>query len=182
MALDTPARIAIVRAGPTGLEAALYARFLGYDVEIYEQADVAAAVRVVAHQLMPTSSRGPHRLVSLHFRLKETGSNCPPRRHRSLRTLARKLSSSSFSSPISCKGASTRDSCRGRPWSDDCRMGSLFKPLQRTTRNKLLPTPRRTTKANQKLKKMLIPTTSKKSSPWSWRSQVRINGDSGGRT
>jgi hypothetical protein len=41
MAIDTPARIAVLGAGPLGLEAALYARFLGYDVDIYERGDVA---------------------------------------------------------------------------------------------------------------------------------------------
>ncbi len=37
MAVDTPARIAILGAGPIGLETALYARYLGYDVDLYEQ-------------------------------------------------------------------------------------------------------------------------------------------------
>lgn len=37
MAVDTPARIAVLGAGPVGLEAALYARFLGYDVDIFER-------------------------------------------------------------------------------------------------------------------------------------------------
>lgn len=41
MAVDTPARIAVLGAGPIGLEAALYARFLGYDVDIYERGNVA---------------------------------------------------------------------------------------------------------------------------------------------
>jgi hypothetical protein len=41
MAVDTPARIAILGAGPIGLEAALYARFLGYDVDLYERGRVA---------------------------------------------------------------------------------------------------------------------------------------------
>src|SRR5687768_618242 len=45
MSLETPARLAILGAGPIGLEAALYARFLGYDVVIYERGDVAANVR-----------------------------------------------------------------------------------------------------------------------------------------
>lgn len=36
MAIDTPARIAIIGAGPIGIEAALYARFLGYDVDLFE--------------------------------------------------------------------------------------------------------------------------------------------------
>jgi hypothetical protein len=41
MAMETPARIAIVGAGPIGLEAALYARYLGYDVDVYERGRVA---------------------------------------------------------------------------------------------------------------------------------------------
>ena len=42
MAVDTPARIAILGAGPIGVETALYARFLGYDVDLYERQEVAA--------------------------------------------------------------------------------------------------------------------------------------------
>jgi threonine dehydrogenase-like Zn-dependent dehydrogenase len=41
MAVDTPATIAVIGAGPIGLEAALYARFLGYDVRVYERGRVA---------------------------------------------------------------------------------------------------------------------------------------------
>ena len=41
MAVETPARIAILGAGPVGLEAALYARYLGYDVDVYERGRVA---------------------------------------------------------------------------------------------------------------------------------------------
>ncbi|HEX5442669.1 MAG TPA: FAD-dependent oxidoreductase [Pirellulales bacterium] len=41
MAVDTPARIAVLGAGPIGLEAALYARYLGYDVDLYERGRVA---------------------------------------------------------------------------------------------------------------------------------------------
>ena len=41
MAVDTPARIAILGAGPIGLEAALYARCLGYEVDVYERGRVA---------------------------------------------------------------------------------------------------------------------------------------------
>ena len=36
MAIDTPAKIAIIGAGPIGLEAALYARYLGYEVEVFD--------------------------------------------------------------------------------------------------------------------------------------------------
>jgi thioredoxin reductase len=41
MSVDTPARIAVFGAGPIGLEAALYARYLGYDVDVYERGRVA---------------------------------------------------------------------------------------------------------------------------------------------
>jgi len=40
MAMDTPARIAVLGAGPIALETALYARFLGYDVDLYERGQV----------------------------------------------------------------------------------------------------------------------------------------------
>jgi thioredoxin reductase len=40
MAVETPARIAILGAGPIGLEAALYARYLGYYVDLYERGRV----------------------------------------------------------------------------------------------------------------------------------------------
>lgn len=49
MAVDTPAKIAILGAGPIGLEAALYARFLGYEVAIFERGRVAEHVRQFAH-------------------------------------------------------------------------------------------------------------------------------------
>src|SRR5687767_11258129 len=49
MAVDTPAKIAIVGAGPIGLEAALYARYLGYEVDLYEQGRACEHVRRLAH-------------------------------------------------------------------------------------------------------------------------------------
>jgi thioredoxin reductase len=52
MAVDTPARIAILGAGPIGLEAALYARFLGYDVDVFDRGDVAQNVRNWGHVRM----------------------------------------------------------------------------------------------------------------------------------
>ncbi len=54
MAIDTPAKLAILGAGPIGLEAALYARFLGYDVVIYERGDVAQSVRQWGYEHMDT--------------------------------------------------------------------------------------------------------------------------------
>src|SRR3954454_10912892 len=54
MAIDTPARLAILGAGPIGLEASLYARFLGYEVVIYEAEGVAASIRRWGHVRMFT--------------------------------------------------------------------------------------------------------------------------------
>jgi threonine dehydrogenase-like Zn-dependent dehydrogenase len=69
MAVDTPAKIAILGAGPIGLEAALYARFLGYQVAIYEQGtEVAAAVQAWGHVKMFTPfgmNRSPLGLAAL---------------------------------------------------------------------------------------------------------------------
>jgi len=52
MAVDTPATIAILGAGPIGLEAALYARFMGYKVDIYERGKVAENVLAWGHVKM----------------------------------------------------------------------------------------------------------------------------------
>jgi thioredoxin reductase len=41
VSVELPARIAILGAGPIGLETALYARYLGYDVDVYERGRVA---------------------------------------------------------------------------------------------------------------------------------------------
>lgn len=49
MAVDTPASIAVLGAGPIGLEAALYARCLGYDVDVYERGTVGENLRRFAH-------------------------------------------------------------------------------------------------------------------------------------
>lgn len=49
MHVDTPATIAVLGAGPVGLEAALYARYLGYDVQVYERGRVGESLRDFAH-------------------------------------------------------------------------------------------------------------------------------------
>lgn len=54
MAIDTPAKIAVLGAGPVGLEAALYARFLGYEVVIFDRGQVADSVRRWGHVRMFT--------------------------------------------------------------------------------------------------------------------------------
>lgn len=52
MAVDTPAKIAVLGAGPIGLEAALYGRFLGYDVVVYERGQVGEHLRQWGHVTM----------------------------------------------------------------------------------------------------------------------------------
>ncbi len=42
MAVDTPARIAVIGAGAVGIEAALYGRYLGYEVRLLESRQVGA--------------------------------------------------------------------------------------------------------------------------------------------
>jgi len=54
MAVDTPAKIVILGAGPIGLETALYARFLGYEVELFDRGEVADNVRRWGHVRMFT--------------------------------------------------------------------------------------------------------------------------------
>ncbi len=49
-ALEPPACIGIIGAGPVGVEAALYARFLGYRVHLFEQQEVGASLRPQADQ------------------------------------------------------------------------------------------------------------------------------------
>jgi len=65
MAIDTPARLAILGAGPIGLETTLYARFLGYDVVVYERGDVAASIRQWAHVRMFTPFEQNHSPLGL---------------------------------------------------------------------------------------------------------------------
>lgn len=51
--VEAPATIAIIGAGPVGIEAAIYARFLGYFVSIFEQ-------RRVAHRMLDWHDRPLH--------------------------------------------------------------------------------------------------------------------------
>ncbi|MFM7070224.1 MAG: hypothetical protein ACKO38_00315 [Planctomycetota bacterium] len=51
-AIDPPARLAIIGAGPIGLEAALYARFLGYDISVFERGRICE--RLLPRRHLPT--------------------------------------------------------------------------------------------------------------------------------
>ena len=52
MVEELPTRIAVLGAGPIGLEVALYSRYLGYRVDIYERGSVADNVRRWGHVRM----------------------------------------------------------------------------------------------------------------------------------
>lgn len=41
MSIEAPSKIVIIGAGPIGIEAALYGRFLGYDVAVFEKGNIA---------------------------------------------------------------------------------------------------------------------------------------------
>ena len=49
MHVDTPATVAVLGAGPIGLEAALYARYLGYTVDVYERDRVGEHLQQFGH-------------------------------------------------------------------------------------------------------------------------------------
>ncbi len=82
MAVDTPATIAVIGAGPIGLEAALYARFLGYDVHIYERGRVAERL-LTASDAPPTpwhlatSKLGAAALAAQHTDWQPPASTAP---------------------------------------------------------------------------------------------------------
>jgi thioredoxin reductase len=79
MAVDTPARIAIFGAGPIGLEAGLYARFLGYEVDLYERGRVCEHLRRWGHVRLFSPAgmnRAPLGLAALHA--QEESLELPP--------------------------------------------------------------------------------------------------------
>lgn len=57
MAVESPAHVVIVGAGSIGIEAALYARFLGYHVTILDSGEVGAQLRKWGHVRMFTPFR-----------------------------------------------------------------------------------------------------------------------------
>jgi len=60
ISLESPATIAVIGAGPIGLEAALYGRFLGYEVTVFDSGPVAANVRQWQHLPMLTPFHDLH--------------------------------------------------------------------------------------------------------------------------
>jgi hypothetical protein len=53
LTLDPPGRIAVIGAGPMGLECALYGRFLGYDVVVIEAHAIGGSLNPVSDQPLP---------------------------------------------------------------------------------------------------------------------------------
>ena len=67
--LDPPGSIAIVGAGPLGVEAALYGRFLGYNVTLIEAAGIGHSLRVHYESplpIMPHECLSPLAISALH--------------------------------------------------------------------------------------------------------------------
>lgn len=58
MTLDPPGRIAVIGAGVLGLEAALYGRFLGYDVVVFERGEVGQSLRARVSEPLPVFPSG----------------------------------------------------------------------------------------------------------------------------
>ena len=63
--LDPPGTIAVLGAGPLGIEAALYARYLGYDVVIFESAGIAQTVRQTPTAAPPDPCVSPLGIAAL---------------------------------------------------------------------------------------------------------------------
>lgn len=55
--IDTPATLAVIGGGPCGIEAALYARFLGYSVELYETDKIGDSILRWGQLSMPSPWR-----------------------------------------------------------------------------------------------------------------------------
>jgi hypothetical protein len=55
--IDTPATLAVIGGGPCGIEAALYGRFLGYSVELYETDKIGDSVLRWGQHSMPSPWR-----------------------------------------------------------------------------------------------------------------------------
>ncbi len=57
--LDPPGTIAIIGGGPLGIEAALYGRYLGYDVTLFEAGQLVQGLRAAADHIAPQPCTTP---------------------------------------------------------------------------------------------------------------------------
>jgi len=78
MEMESPQRIAIIGAGPVGLETALYARCLGYEVDLIERGQVADSVRGWGHVKMFTPFRMNRSVLGLQAIRAQDESYQPP--------------------------------------------------------------------------------------------------------
>lgn len=81
LTLDPPGRLAVIGAGPLGIEAALYGRFLGYDVTLWEAEQVAASLQPQREQplpMMPDRCLSPLALSALKAQSPESGPGTLP--------------------------------------------------------------------------------------------------------
>lgn len=75
--LDPPGSIAVVGAGPIGIEAALYGRYLGYDVTIFEAELVGSSLRDQRDSplpMLPDRCLSPLALSALQAQVQSSGS------------------------------------------------------------------------------------------------------------
>jgi hypothetical protein len=81
MTLDPPGSIAVVGAGPLGIEAALYGRFLGYEVTLIEAVAIASSIRD-QHDfplpMLPTRCLSPLALSALRAQQGEMAEQVRP--------------------------------------------------------------------------------------------------------
>lgn len=77
MTLDPPGRIAVIGAGVLGLEAALYGRFLGYDVVVFERGDVGQSLRTRLSEPLPVLPSGCLSSLALAAIAAQDGADAP---------------------------------------------------------------------------------------------------------
>lgn len=77
MTLDPPGRIAVIGAGVLGLEAALYGRFLGYDVVVFERGEVGQSLRSRLSEPLPVLPSGCLSSLALAAIAAQNGADAP---------------------------------------------------------------------------------------------------------
>lgn len=77
MTLDPPGRIAVIGAGVLGLEAALYGRFLGYDVVVFERGEVGQSLRSRLEEPLPVLPSGCLSSLALAAIAAQNGADAP---------------------------------------------------------------------------------------------------------
>ncbi|HBJ34716.1 MAG TPA: hypothetical protein DDZ51_08125 [Planctomycetaceae bacterium] len=77
MTLDPPGRIAVIGAGVLGLEAALYGRFLGYDVVVFERGEVGQSLRSRLSEPLPVLPSGCLSSLALAAIAAQNGPDAP---------------------------------------------------------------------------------------------------------